>query len=264
MIIDLFTIIAQIVNFLILVFLLKKLLFNRIISIIDERESEIKKQLIEAEQKEKKADKELKKQRKIREKLELEWENDLARIKQEIQEKRAKMMEEARESVEQSQQEWESAISIQRDAFLKELRKLSCKQILLISKKVLSELANARLEDQLIESFIDQIKSLDEHKKQEFRWEKSKELAGQNGNRVEINSAFPLSEEAKKILTTTVKELIHKDILPIFSISEDLICGIELRSEDKKIGWNMENYLDMLERGLQDIFVESKGMNNFK
>lgn len=41
MLLDSFTIIAQIINFLILVYLLKRFLFSRIIKIMDEREKQI-------------------------------------------------------------------------------------------------------------------------------------------------------------------------------------------------------------------------------
>ena len=264
MIIDIFTVLVQIINFLILVFLLKKFLFNRILNIIDERESQIGKRFAEAEQKEKDAEQELEKQREIREKLEREWEDNLAKIKREIEAKRGKMMAEAREAVKEVQAEWERAILTQREAFLKELRRLSCQQVFVISKKVLSELANTRLEDQLIDSFITQLEELDEQKREEFKWDAAKELSEQSKNRVEINTAFPLSEESKDLLLKKVKQLTNNDIIPSFHISPSLICGIELRTESNKIAWSMENYLDMLESGLKDIFVENKEFSNLK
>ena len=49
MLIDVFTVIAQIVNFLILVYLLKRFLFHRIIKIMDEREDQITGRMQEAE-----------------------------------------------------------------------------------------------------------------------------------------------------------------------------------------------------------------------
>jgi F-type H+-transporting ATPase subunit b len=162
------------------------------------------------------------------------------------------------------QAEWERAILTQREAFLKELRRLSCQQIFVISKKVLSELANARLEDQLIESFITQLEELEEQKREEFKWDGTKGLNEQSKNRVEINTAFSLSEESKDLLLKKVKELINNDIIPSFHISQSLICGIELRTENKKIAWSMENYLDMLENGLKDIFIENKEFSNLK
>lgn len=262
MIVDLFTVIVQIVNFLILLFLLKKFLFNRIINIIDERESQIGKQFAEAEQKEKDAELEFEKQRKAREKLEREWEDNLIKIKREIEEARGKMLEEARSSVNEAQGEWERAILIQRDSFLKELRKLSCQQVFHISKKVLADLANARLEDQLIGSFIVQLEELDGHQRQEFKRDEFKESGGRIRDKVEINTAFPLSEGVKDLLINKVKQLIDKDALPVFSVSPDLICGIELKTESKKLAWSMEHYLDLLEKGFKDIFMENKEPGN--
>lgn len=264
MIIDIFTILVQIINFLILVFLLKKFLFSRILDIIDERENQIGKQFAEVEQKEKAVEQEFEKQREIREKLEREWQDNLARIKREIETKRGAMMAEAREAVNKVQSEWERAISTQREAFLKGLKRLSCQQVFIISKKVLSELANANLEDQLIESFINQLEGLDKQKREEFRLDGRKGLSGKNKNSVEINTAFPLSEESKNLLLKKVRQLINNDIIPSFHISDNLICGIELRTESKKIAWSMENYLDMLEEGLKDIFVENNEISNLE
>ncbi|HNR65078.1 MAG TPA: hypothetical protein PKJ95_02160 [Atribacterota bacterium] len=265
MIVDLFTVIVQIVNFLILLFLLKKFLFNRIINIIDERENQIGKQFAEAEQKEKDAKLELEKQRKGREKLEREWEDNLIKIKREIEAERGKMMEEARVAVNEAQGEWERAIRAQRDAFLKELRKLSCQQVFLISKKVLADLADNRLEDQLINSFIAQLEGLDGRQRQEFKRDEFKGSGGQiRKNKVEINTAFPLSEEAKDLLIRKVKQLVDRDALPVFYVYPDLICGIELKTESKKIAWSMEHYLDLLEMGFEDIFMGNKEIVNLK
>ena len=58
MLINWFTVIAQIVNFLILVVLLKYLLYNRIVRAMDERESKIQSRLKEAEEKEEAAERE--------------------------------------------------------------------------------------------------------------------------------------------------------------------------------------------------------------
>ena len=58
MLINWFTVIAQIVNFLILVFLLKYFLYDRIVKAMDEREQRIQLRLKEAEEKKQEADQE--------------------------------------------------------------------------------------------------------------------------------------------------------------------------------------------------------------
>ncbi|GAH31154.1 unnamed protein product, partial [marine sediment metagenome] len=62
MLIDSFTVIAQIINFLILIYLLKRFLFNRIIKIMDDREMQITGQMQDAETAKEEAQKELEEQ----------------------------------------------------------------------------------------------------------------------------------------------------------------------------------------------------------
>ena len=66
MLIDSFTIIAQIINFLILVYLLKRFLFNRVIKIMDDREKQITGRMQDAEVAKEAAQKELEEQRRIK------------------------------------------------------------------------------------------------------------------------------------------------------------------------------------------------------
>ena len=259
MIIDLFTVGAQIVNFLILVFLLKKFLFNKIISIMDEREEQIANQLSSLEQRETEAAEELEKQRKIREKMESEWEDSIARMKKEVQSGKDALLKEARETVNQVEEDWKRAILVQRETFLKELRKQSFEQVCSVSKKVLADLANARLESQLIESFITQLEGLEEEKKQRFGGDTPNLTVKNNKKTVEIVTAFPLGQKEKSLLTEELKKLIQTDVQPVFKVNNGLICGIELKTEDKKISWNIENYLDVLENGLKEFLENSKG-----
>ncbi len=252
MVIDLFTVIAQIINFLILVFLLKKFLFDRIIKIMDDRENKISEQLSNAEQQEKDAQQEVEKQRKIKEELAQKWDENLAQMKKEIQSKREEMMREARQSVNQSQEDWEKAMSKQRDGFLRELRYLSCQQVCQVSKKVLTDLANERLENQLLDSFLEQLEAREKDKGQEFRLSELNE-----GEEVEIFTAFQLQKKDKDLVTEKIESLAHKDVQIGFKESNDIICGIELRSEGKKIAWSIESYLNALEKRLEEMFKES-------
>ena len=58
MLINWFTVVAQIVNFLILVFLLKYFLYDRVIRAMDQREQRIQQRLQEAEEKKQEAEQE--------------------------------------------------------------------------------------------------------------------------------------------------------------------------------------------------------------
>jgi len=252
-----FTVIAQIINFLILVILLKKFLFNKIVGIIDEREGQIKEQIKNAEQQQKEAGEEIKKQRKIREKLENNWDDNLARMKKELQDKREKMMEEARQAVNEEEKDWKNSILKQRDAFLKELKQSSCQQVCQISRKVLADLANERLENQLIESFLQQLENEKDNNDKKFQ------LSDLDSNKeVEINTTFQLQKKEKEMIVNKLKNILQNEMNISFKESQDLICGIELRAEGKKISWSIESYLHSLEKNLQKIFDEAENQQD--
>jgi len=85
MLIDSFTVIAQIINFLILIYLLKRFLFNRIIKIMDDREMQITDQMQDAETAKEEARKELEEQHRIKEELQEKWNEMLAEAKKDWQ-----------------------------------------------------------------------------------------------------------------------------------------------------------------------------------
>ncbi|GAI08114.1 unnamed protein product, partial [marine sediment metagenome] len=103
MLIDSFTVIAQIINFLILVYLLKRFLFNRIIKIMDEREMQITGRMQDAEAAKEEAQKELEEQRRIREELQQKWNEMLAQAKKDAQKKREELVRVAREKIDEEQ-----------------------------------------------------------------------------------------------------------------------------------------------------------------
>ncbi|GAI65332.1 unnamed protein product [marine sediment metagenome] len=99
MLIDSFTVIAQIINFLILIYLLKRFLFNRIIKIMDDRENQITGQMQDAEAAKEAAQKELEEQRRIREELQEKWNEMLAQAKKDAQKKREELVKDARKKI---------------------------------------------------------------------------------------------------------------------------------------------------------------------
>ena len=110
MLIDVFTVIAQIINFLILVYLLKRFLFHRIIKIMDDRENQITGQMKDAETAKAETRKELEEQQRIREELAQKWDEMLAQAKKDAQKKKDALVKDAREKIEEEQKSWRGAM----------------------------------------------------------------------------------------------------------------------------------------------------------
>lgn len=251
MLIDSFTIIAQIINFLILVYLLKRFLFNRIIKIMDDRENQITDQMQDAEAAKEAAQKELEEQRRIREELQEKWNEMLTQAKKDAQKKREELVKDARKKIDEEQKNWSGAILKQRTAFLRDLRHLSCEQVCQISRKVLSDLAGEKLENQLIENFLVQLGKLSKKEKADFV-----RFINKDERKIWVNSSFQLTREKESEIRKTLEDIINGQVEINFKVSPDLICGIETRTEGKKISWNIEHYLDGLEEQLKKAFTE--------
>jgi len=251
MLIDSFTVIAQIINFLILIYLLKRFLFNRIIKIMDEREKQITDQMQDAEKAKEAAQKELDEQQKIREELQGKWNEMLAQAKKDAQKKREELVKEARSKIDEEQKNWREAILKQRTAFLRDLRHLSCEQVCQISRKVLSDLAGEKLENQLIENFLIQLGKLSKEEKDDFI-----RFIDKDERKIWVDSSFQLTREKESEVRKILEKIIGDKIEINFKVSPKLICGIETRTEGKKISRNIENYLDGLEEQLKKAFTE--------
>ena len=251
MLIDVFTVIAQIINFLILVYLLKRFLFHRIIKIMDDRENQITGQMKDAETAKAETRKELEEQQRIREELAQKWDEMLAQAKKDAQKKKDALVKDAREKIEEEQKSWRGAMLKQRSDFLKDLRYLSCEEICRISRKVLADLADEKLENQLIENFLIQLEKLDKKEKDDFI-----RFVHQDEGKLWVNSGFELTREKETEIRKNLEGMLGDKAKINFQVSPELICGIEARSEGKKISWNIENYLDGLEEQLKKAFTE--------
>jgi len=251
MLLDSFTIIAQIINFLILIYLLKRFLFHRIIQIMDEREKQITDRMQDAETAKEAAQKELEEQRRIREELQEKWNEMLAQAKKDAQKKREELVKDARSKIDEEQKNWREAILKQRTAFLRDLRHLSCEQVCQMSRKVLADLAGEKLENQLIENFLIQLGKLSKEEKDDFV-----RFINKDERKIWVDSSFQLTGKKESEIRKILEKIVGDKVEINFKVSPKLICGIETRTEGKKISWNIENYLDGLEEQLKKAFTE--------
>src|SRR5215472_153346 len=121
MLIDWFTVVAQIVNFLVLVALLKRFLFGRIVQAIDEREARIEKQVKGAEEKYSAAERQMEQVCARASELDENREAMLVQAQAEADEQRREMLEKAREEVKRLEAQWREALEREQAVFFEEL-----------------------------------------------------------------------------------------------------------------------------------------------
>lgn len=247
MLIDWFTLGAQIINFLILVALLRFFLYKPIVEAMDKREAKIASRLEEAKEKREMADKEAEEYRKKQREMEEKRQEMLTQAQNEAKEQRQQMIEQAREEVNETQEAWQRAVQREKTTFLRRLRDRASEEVFVVVRRTLRDLANAELEQQLVDNFLHEIDTLDEQSQEA--------IAHGTDHAYELHSAFDLSQAQREKLNTTVQDKFG-DIELKFVIESDLICGVALVTENRRIGWNVRDYLQAMQAQLEELLQE--------
>lgn len=240
--IDWLTAIAQIINFLVLMWLLKRFLYHPVIRAMDRREAGIAKRIQEAEQREQTAASQAEAyQDKLR-----DWEQQridrLGELDKEIEGRRQQRLEALRVEVDEKSQHWQRQVEQEKAEFLQTLKRQVIDSLQVVSRRTLADLANAPLEAQIVTIFLQRLKTLNEA---------MREKLAHSGDRVEIITSFQLEPVLRDQLSRAIHETISKDAQVDFRQSPDLLCGIELKVADEQIGWNVRDYLKELEKRMK-------------
>lgn len=245
--IDWLTVAAQIVNFLVLVWLLQRFLYGPITRAMERREQRIRDRLDEAARKKSEAEDEARAYREKQEQLEQRRDRMLAEARKAAEEERKSLEREARENVEARKRNWMDQLEAQRSAFLRELRRRSADQFYALARRALGDLANAGLEEQIALSFIKELEGLDK----EAREKMTQGYAGAGGT-VKVRSRFELSANAKRQITKAVHRRLGDDAQVQYEADEDVACGIELQAGSQTVAWSLASYLDDLEKAVDE------------
>lgn len=248
MLIDWFTVIAQIVNFLILIALLKYFLYDRIIRAMEEREERIRARLEEADQKKQEAESEADEYRQKQQEIESKREEMLSQAKEEVDKKREELTHQARQEAENMRSRWMEALQREKSAFLRDLRQLGSKGVYDVSRKALKDLADGSLEGQIIEVFLKRVQDMGEDEREEMS-----RAVKKTDNTVHVRSGFEVSTQLRRKLTAGLHQILGDEAEVEYETDPDMILGIEMKVHSQKVAWSLGHYLDALEQETRDL-----------
>jgi F-type H+-transporting ATPase subunit b len=246
MLIDWFTIAAQIINFLVLVWLLKHFLYGRIIGAINARESKIAARLAEAETKEKAAADQLALYQAKLADFEQQCEGMLAAARIEAEKLHAGLIEKAREHARSLETKWQEDLERERSAFLVDLRSRAATEILAIARRTVADLACLDVQQCAVQTFLEKLRLMDR--------DAVKSLGPGD---LLIRSVFDLPEDTRAEIQQTIDERLEAPARLRFERAPHLGLGVEILGNGRRIGWNSESYLEALERDLKEALEHS-------
>jgi F-type H+-transporting ATPase subunit b len=237
MLIDWFTVGAQILNFIILVWLLRRFLYRPILAAIDARDKAIAKQVSDAAEKMAAAEKQLSAVNDKLSAFQAERAKKQAALDQDIKDAREKgfaLLE--KDSDTARRQHAESIRSADAELGAK-VSSLVAGEVFELARKALAQLANTALESQMVGAFLLQLKNLD----QEHRSMLSDALVSQG--KALVRSAFVLGQDDQKALQASIDQLAGRTIAIQFEVSPDDVCGIDLSCNGQRAEWTIGAYL---------------------
>ncbi|WP_158675263.1 F0F1 ATP synthase subunit delta [Thiohalobacter thiocyanaticus] len=245
MTIDWVTVSAQIVNFLILVWLLKRFLYQPVIRAMDRREQRVSNRLNEAQEREQAAEDRARQFEKKSESLDRRRDEILNQAREDAAREKKQMLEDARAEVAGTRRHWQQQANAEKEEFLANLRHAAAEAIQAIARKGLRDLADAELEERIVHTFIERLKSLDAD---------SRKALAQTAEPVRIASAFELDSGLRSRLTRAIHEQLAEQVEVEYRRSPELLGGIQLARGGRRLGWNLADYMEELEERVETAF----------
>lgn len=245
---DWFTVVAQIVNFLILVGLLKYFLYGRILEAMDTRERTIRARLNEAEQQSREAEHQAQAYQHKLEQIDRERRALLDEAQTQAERRRHELLAQVRRDVDETRARWHEDLSRDQASFLRELRQRTFAQVLAIARRAFRDLAEADVERQIVNAFLDRLQKLDARE-----WHTLAESLCNGRKAAVVQSAFTMSDDDRQRVHEVLRMSLSAEVLVQFETAPELICGIALKTPGHKVAWSLDEYLEGLEEVLLEI-----------
>jgi F-type H+-transporting ATPase subunit b len=239
--IDWFTVGAQLLNFLVLVGLLKRFLYGPILNAIDTREKRVADELADAEKKRAEADAERAGFQAKSQELDGQRHELMVRAKGEAAAERRRLVDEARADADAVRAKRNEALEQEYQLLMDDVARRTREQVFEIARKTLGDLAGTSLEQRMCEVFAGRLHELDGDVK-------AKLLDGSES--ALIRSAFELTAEQQDVIRQVLNESFATEVNVRFETMPELVSGIEFLMNGRKAAWSISDYLASMEQSV--------------
>jgi F-type H+-transporting ATPase subunit b len=248
--IDWFTVAAQLLNFVILVALMKRFLYQPVLDAIAAREHKIAAELADAAKTKAQAH---------QQQAEFQQKN------QDFDEQRAALLQKAKAGAKaetqrlqaEAREAADAASAARAEAWLSDAEQQRAQmtrraqdQVFEVSRRVLTDLASVSLEQQACEVFLQRLRDLDGDALDGLR-------AALKGASVDepalLCSAFELPAAQRAALQSAVDQCAGSSVALAFQPAPELVAGLALSAQGQKLAWSISDYLRALSTGLDTL-----------
>lgn len=240
--IEWFEIVAQIINFFIILFILQKLLYKPVIAAMETRQERILKSQIEADEEMARAKKLMDEYNTKIAEIDEEKRDILDQARKNADEKREELLEGYRLEAEAKRKSYLKEVEDEKENFIENLRTKLGENAVKIASHILSTISSKQLEEEVFKSFIDEISGL--------RESISDDKLLQDQRHLSLYSAEEISQEKKTEIEEILRDQVENFESISYEVNNDLIIGYELNLDTHTINTSMKNYLDEIEKSI--------------
>ncbi len=248
MLIDWFTVAAQGLNFVVLLWLLKRFLYKPITNAVEAREKHIADELADAATKRTAAEGEREAFQNKTRVLNEQRSILLKQASEEAKAETARLIGAARADADRLRASQDAAMRGDWLRLSDELSRLAKGEVFAIARKALGDLATVSLEERMGEVFTRRLREMNDRDKDG--------LGAALRAAIEpavVRSTFAMSAGPRAAIQNALNETFAAEIRVVFETASDSVCGIELVANGYKTSWSIAEYLKSLEHKVGDL-----------
>jgi len=251
MLIDWFTVGAQLLNFLILIWLLKRFLYQPILNAIDAREQRITSALAQADAKQAEAQTERDQFRHKNEAFEQQRTALLSQATEAAHLERQRLIDAARKAADALRAKQSEDLYNEFHNLHEDIARRNQQEVLAIARKMLTDLAGTTLEECMTVAFVRHLRTLNDEDKAGLA-----ESMNPGTEPVLVRSAFELPSKQRATIQDALDQAFSIEIPTCFETAPEVIAGIELSVNGWKLGWSVADYLASLEKTVSELLSD--------
>ena len=238
--VDFTTMLAQIVNFTILVFVLYKFLYKPLLVAIAKREKHIADEVQAAENLAADAEKKLEDLNRRYADIDGERAQILNETREEADKLRKRLEQEAQSEILEQKLLLQREFDREKTLMTNEFRQTVADNFMEFARKAFKSMADETLEERFVAVF--------KRKLAELPAKEKKMLAADASNAsVGVTSSMKMSAETQDALKKAVSDTLELDNPQVsFAVNPHLLCGVELSVNGNVVSWNLDDYLNTI------------------
>lgn len=250
MLIDWFTVGAQTLNFVFLVWLMKRFLYQPVLNAIAARENRIADQIADAAAKTAQAETERQTFEGKNAAFDQQRADLLSKAKAQATAEGLRLAEEAQKAADALAAQRQQSLAVQASHLQQLIAGRAAHEVFAVARKTLADLADVGLEERMVEVFTRHLSELADPAKDQLG-----AALKQSAEPALVRSHFELPADQQAAIRQAIELTFSVDVPVRFETAADAVCGIELRAGGQKLAWTIDEYLHDLEHDVAALLV---------